>query len=349
MNGVSLFSNIGIGESFLSKNKINIKVANEIIEKRARLYKEIHPKVNMINGDIRDESVFNKIVKSALELKCDFIIATPPCQGMSTAGQRKSDDIRNDLTTYVIDAIKLINPKYILIENVPNFEKTIIKINNKEINLFKYLKESLHNYRINSKVINCSDYGVPQNRKRIFILISRIDVKEWVFNLKKEDKITVKDTIGHLPSIESGEKTDIKYHYSIKHNENHILWMKNTPTGKTAFDNLVYYPNTNGRRIKAYKSSYRRINWDKPSPTITTGSAFISSQNKVHPGRLKSDGTYSDARCLSPLEIILLTGLSQHWKLPDWVDDKLLRAVIGEAVPPKIIYELTKDLKIAIK
>lgn len=349
MNGLSLFSNIGIGESFLNKNNIHIKVANEILEKRAKIYKELNPSVKMITGDIRNNSIFQEIIESSLKYNCEFLIATPPCQGMSVAGKRNINDSRNDLTNYVINAINLINPKYILIENVPNFEKTSIIIEGKSINLFTHLIDSLKNYRINYKIINCADYGVPQNRKRIFILISRLDVKEWVFNLKKESKINVKDVIGHLPSIESGEHSKIKYHYAINHNENHILWMKNTPTGKTAFDNEIYFPNIEGRKIKAYKSSYRRISWDKPAPTITTGSGFISSQNKVHPGIKKDDGTYSDARCLSPLEIILLTGLSSKWSLPKWVDDKLLRTVIGEAVPPKIIYELTKDLKNVIK
>lgn len=349
MNALSLFSNIGIGESLLFKNNINIKVANEIIEKRVKIYREMYPKVNMISGDIRNNDTFNKIIESSLKFKCDFLIATPPCQGMSAAGKRQSGDIRNDLTTYVIDVIKLIKPKYILIENVPNFEKTTIKINNKDVNVFEYLKSELSDYKINSKVINCADYGIPQNRKRIFILISRMDVKEWGFNLVKKDIITVEDAIGHLPSIESGEHSDIKYHYAIEHNKNHVLWMKNTPTGKTAFDNIIHFPNINGRLIKAYRSSYRRIRWDKPSPTITTGSSFISSQNKVHPGRKKSDGTYSDARSLSPLEIMLLMGLKSSWGLPEWVSDNLLRKVIGEAVPPKIIYELTKDIKNVIK
>lgn len=349
MNGLSLFSNIGIGESFLNKNNIHIKVANEIVEKRAKIYKELNPNVNMITGDIRNNSIFKEIIDYSLKYNCEFLIATPPCQGMSVAGKRNIYDSRNDLTNYVINAIKLINPKYVLIENVPNFEKTSIMIENKNINLFTHLRNSLKNYRINYKIINCADYGVPQNRKRIFILISRIDVKEWIFNLKKEDPINVKDVIGHLPSLEAGENSSIKYHYAINHNENHILWMKNTPTGKTAFDNLIYFPNIDGRKIKAYRSSYRRIRWDKPAPTITTGSGFISSQNKVHPGLKKEDGTYSDARCLTPLEIILLTGLSSKWSLPKWVDDKLLRTVIGEAVPPKIIYELTKDIKNVVK
>lgn len=344
MNGLSLFSNVGIGEKFLFKNNIEIKIANEIIQKRCDIYKYLNPNTEMIKGDIRDVKVFNSIIKKSIAENCDFIIATPPCQGMSVAGKRLKNDDRNELIKYVTESIKLINPKYAIIENVPTLEKTSININSKNINIIDFIKKELKNYKINYKVLNCSDYGIPQNRKRIFILISRKDVKEWRFNLKKENKINLKDVIYNLPSLESGESSEIKYHYAITHNENHILWMKHTPSGKTAFDNKEYYPNINGRKIKAYRSSYRRMNWNKPAPTITTNSHFISSQNKVHPGRIKEDGTYSDARCLTPLELILLTGLDKNWKVPEWVTDKLLREIIGESVPPKIIYELTKEL-----
>jgi DNA (cytosine-5)-methyltransferase 1 len=74
-------------------------------------------------------------------------------------------------------------------------------------------------------------------------------------------------------------------------------------------------------------------------------SHFISSQNNVHPGKKLEDGTYSDARALTPLELILLTGLPAKWSVPEWVSDLLLREVIGEAVPPLLIYELTKVIK----
>lgn len=345
MNGLSLFSNIGIGESFLYKNNINIKVANEIIPKRCEIYKYLNPDSEIIVGDIQNVDVFNKVIESAQNNKCDFIIATPPCQGMSVAGKRIKTDKRNGLIEYVVKSISILNPKYALIENVPTLEKTYIKIDDKKIKITDYIKRNLKDYKINIQVLNCAEYGIPQNRKRIFILLSRKDVNEWKFVLSKEDKITVKDVIEYLPSLEAGQKSNIPYHSAINHNENHILWMKHTPSAKTAFDNPIYYPNIAGRKIKAYRSSYRRINWNKPSPTITTNSGFISSQNKVHPGRPREDGTYSDARCLTPLEIILLTGLDINWRLPDWVGDKLLREVIGESVPPKIIYELTKVLK----
>ena len=85
MKGVSLFSGAGVGEAFLSDCGVDIQVANEIVPKRAELYRKIYPSCNMINGDITDEAVFKKVVKSAKG--AEFMIASPPCQGMSIAGK----------------------------------------------------------------------------------------------------------------------------------------------------------------------------------------------------------------------------------------------------------------------
>lgn len=80
----------------------------------------------------------------------------------------------------------------------------------------------------------------------------------------------MREAIGYLPSLEAGEKSDIKWHFARKHDERHILWMKHTASGTSAFSNPVYYPKKkDGTRIKGYESSYRRIKWDEPSPTIT--------------------------------------------------------------------------------
>ena len=83
---------------------------------------------------------------------------------------------------------------------------------------------------------------------------------------------------------------------------------------------------------------------DKPAPTITMANGSISSQNNVHPGRLLSDGTYSDARVLTLKELFILTGLPDDWEPPEWASENLTRQVIGEAVPPKLLYEILKQL-----
>jgi DNA (cytosine-5)-methyltransferase 1 len=83
-----------------------------------------------------------------------------------------------------------------------------------------------------------------------------------------------------------------------------------TPTGKSAIYNEVHYPMKNNRKIRCFGTSYKRIEWDKPCPTITMMNGSISSQNNVHPGIYNQNTKeWSDARVLTILEIMILTGL----------------------------------------
>jgi len=142
-----------------------------------------------------------------------------------------------------------------------------------------------------------------------------------------------------------GEHSEIKFHYAKKHNERHISFLKHTPTGKTALHNKIHFPKKeNGERIKGYTTTYKRIGWNKPAPTITMANGSVSSQNNVHPGRLLQDGTYSDARVLTLKEIFILTGLPDDWNPPEWASENLIRHVIGEGVPPKLIDSLLSNL-----
>ena len=345
LKGISLFSNVGIAETYLH-SYVNMFVANELLSIRAKFYQEMYPNTKMIQGNILDKEIFNKITNIALENKCDFLIATPPCQGMSIAGKQDKNDSRNILITKVVEAIKIIKPKYFLIENVLAMPKTNIFVNNKLISIETYLKEELLNeYNFSINFIDTKDFEIPQSRKRTIVLGTLKSFNEWKIPNKVYRKITVRDAIGDLPSLESGETSNVEYHYAKKHNENHILWLKNTPTGKTALDNLIYYPQKpNGDRIKGFKTTYKRIEWDKPAPTITMANGSISSQNNVHPGRLKEDGTYSDARVLTLKEIFRLSSLPENWQPPIWASENLIRQVIGEGVPPKLIEELVNSL-----
>ena len=344
INGISLFANIGIGETYFKENDINICVSNELIPKRCKFYSHLYPDVNMVCGDITDKIVFNKLIDLYFENNCKFLIATPPCQGMSQAGKMEKNDPRNLLIIYTINFIKKTLPENIIIENVPQILKFSIIVDSKEVKILDYIINELSplGYFINYGVLDAADFGTPQTRKRGIFLISKL--KKWEFP-KKMKKITVRESIGDLPSLESGEKSDIPFHYAKKHVNRHVLWMKHTPTGETAFNNDKFYPQKeDGTRIKGYNTTYKRIEWDKPAPTITMCNGAVSSQNNVHPGKKLEDGTYSDARVLSILEIIRLTGLPDDWNIPKWASDNFIRQVIGEAFPPKFSSKLLETM-----
>ena len=122
LKGLSLFSSAGVGETYLSDAGVDIIVANELIPKRAELYRSLYPSCKMICGDITDKGIFSEIINSAKGVQ--FMIASPPCQGMSVAGKNRDQetmvqDARNFLIEQVFDAIERLSPSFILIENVP--------------------------------------------------------------------------------------------------------------------------------------------------------------------------------------------------------------------------------------
>ncbi len=340
IQGVSLFANVGIAETYIKNHNIQVVVANELLDNRAKFHQEMHPKCKMIQGDITSDETFTKVLEASKKSKCDFLIATPPCQGMSLAGKMHENDPRNSLIKYVIKLAQELQPANILIENVPKVLNTYLSHKGEKLKITDFIKQELEplGYIVNPVVVDASDYGTPQSRKRAIYLISKL--KKWELPSKKE-KITVREMIEYLPTLESEQNSDIKYHNAKKHNDRHIAFLKQTPTGKTALHNKVHYPKkVDGTRIKGYDTTYKRIEWDKPSPTITMANGSISSQNNVHPGRLLKDGTYSDARVLTLKEIFILTGLPDDWTPPEWASENLIRQVIGEGVPPMLIDSL---------
>lgn len=344
IKGLSLFANVGIAETYLKQIGFDVVVANELLPNRAKFYKHCHPKCDIVCGDITKDEIFNEIVKKSKEQNIEFILATPPCQGMSKAGKMDENDPRNILITKVIQAALELKPKLIVIENVPQMLKTFILVKNKPVLIVDYLNDKFSkNYNLYFDVFDAADHGTAQTRKRAII---RIVKKDFAVNLPLNQKrLTVEEKIGDLPSLNAGEKSPISHHNAKVHNKNHILWMSNTPTGKTAMDNLVHYPKKeSGEKIRGFKTTYKRIRWDAPAPTITMANGSISSQNNVHPGRLQKNGTYSDARVLTLLELFRLTGLPDDWSMPEDANENLVRQVIGEAVPPQLMLAIFKTI-----
>jgi DNA (cytosine-5)-methyltransferase 1 len=346
IKGVSLFANVGIAETYIKNHDIQIAVANELLENRAKFHKEMHPKCKTIQGDITSDEVFDKVLKASQKAKCDFLIATPPCQGMSLAGKMHENDPRNSLIKYVVKLTQELEPTNILIENVPKVLNTYLVHKGEKLKITDFIKNELEplGYIINPVVVDAAEFGTPQSRKRAIFLISKSS--KWELPTKQK-KITVREMIEHLPTLESGGTSDIKYHNAKTHNDRHISFLKQTPTGKTALHNKIHYPKkVDGTRIKGYDTTYKRIEWDKPSPTITMANGSVSSQNNVHPGRLNKDGTYSDARVLTLKEIFILTGLPDDWTPPEWASENLIRQVIGEGVPPMLIDSLLSTMPV---
>ena len=371
LNGLSLFANVGVAETYLDELGIEIKVANELEPKRAKFYSHLYPKTNMIIGDITDEEIRKAIVLESKKNNVDFIIATPPCQGMSLAGKMDKFDKRNQLIYYAIEVIKKIKPKYILLENVPQLLRTKIKVDNVIISIPEYIHKELDDYYnfADENIVSARDYDVPQMRKRNIFLLSRKDMN-YVWQVPKKKKtITLRDAIYDLPSVdpllkegleetlklfpnylikkENAEKVS-KFHRPPIHAKKHVVAMMHTPSGCTAFDNKIFYPKKDdGTRVNGHYNTYRRFEWDKPARTITQNNGVISSLCCVHPGKpyvQNGEVLYSDPRCLTLYELFIVFSLPKDWNVPDWADERFIRRVVGEGIPPMLIKNIVAEL-----
>ncbi len=349
MKAISLFSSAGVGETYLNDIGIDVVVGAELIEKRANFYQHLYPKSEIIIGDISKIEIKEKISKFITD-DVKLLIATPPCQGVSTVGKNKNQeqflsDDRNFLIFDVFHFIDNFNFDVILIENVSNFLKMYFPFEGELLSISDLItKKYSAKYTIDIIDINAQDYGVPQSRPRCFIKMFKNNYLWPSPNVEKH--ITLYESIGHLPTLEAGETSQIKWHSAKTHAERDVLAMIHTPTGKGAMTNKMFYPTKiNGEKVKGFHNTYKRLCWNSPCHARTTKSGEISSHNNVHPGRSNLDGTYSDARVLTILELLIVSSLPEDWSIPEWASDRFIRHVIGESVPPLLLKNVFKTLK----
>ena len=196
---IDLFS--GVGGLSLGFEMAGFKavIANEYDASIAESYVKNRPHVKMIVNDITQLPIQETF--SEYRGKIDLIVGGPPCQGFSQKGQRKSiNDERNFLFRYYYEVVALVKPKYFVMENVPNLLTTEDGYFKKEI---ESLFESI-GYKIVADVLNASDFGVPQNRKRA-VIIGRLGDYPLSMPKPQTRKVTIWDAISDLAYLESGE------------------------------------------------------------------------------------------------------------------------------------------------
>lgn len=364
LRGLSLFANVGIAEAYLPKMGVDIRVANELLPERARFYSDVYKDTHMICGDITDDSLRSQIIEEAIAKNVNFVMATPPCQGMSRVGKMEEFDVRNQLIYYAVDVIKRLKPEYVLIENVTTILKTKISVDGEVMIIPDYLDRELgKDYVFNKETkVKAMYYSIPQMRLRNIYLLVRKDKKVvWEFP-KHTPIVNLKEAIGDLPSVDpelrEGMKLTLekfpdfekkkkaalkvsKWHRPPVHSWRLVECMMHTPSNESATSNPVFYPKkNNGERVKAHYNQYRRLSWDTPSRCLTQNNGVISSLACVHPGRPYKNGSetlYSDPRVFTIYEIMIISSLPLDWPIPSWADELLIRKVIGEGIPSRLI------------
>lgn len=208
MKVVSLFAGAGGLDLGFEKAGFEIPYANEYDKTIWETYEKNHLNTKLIKGDIR------QIPDDVFEGEIDGIIGGPPCQSWSEAGALKGiDDPRGRLFYEYIRILKYKQPKFFLAENVKGM------MANRHSQAVKDIVEAFEGcgYNVTINLVNASDYGVAQDRKRVFYIGFRKDLKvNFHFpkptTIEVEKKLTLKDIIWDLkdnaiPSLE-GNKTN---------------------------------------------------------------------------------------------------------------------------------------------
>ncbi len=364
IRGLSLFANVGIAEAYLEPLGVHIEIANELLPERAKFYQDVYPSSHMICGDITNDTIRTNIIEEAKAKNVNFVMATPPCQGMSRVGKMEEFDVRNQLIYYAVDVVKRLKPEYVLIENVTTILKTKISVDGEVMIIPEYLERELGNEYIFNKEtkVKAMYYSIPQMRLRNIYLLVRKDKKVvWEFP-EHTPIVNLREAIGDLPPVDPELREGMeltlekfpdferkkeaamkvsKWHRPPKHSWKLVECMMHTPSNESATSNPVFYPKKdNGDRVKAHYNQYRRLSWDTPSRCLTQNNGVISSLACVHPGRpYKKDGEilYSDPRVFTLYEIMIISSLPLDWPIPEWADETLIRKVIGEGIPSRLI------------
>lgn len=230
----------------------------------------------------------------------DVIVGGPPCQGFSTANrhQKETDDPRNKLFFEYIRFVQQIHPKLIMIENVRGL---LTRDSGYAIDRIKEILGA-EEYNITYRVLDASEYGVPQNRKRAIIVGVRKDFKDVFFDfdrLVKQPKTTVGDAIGELYTFEQspeGKKTistpaDTPLRKFLRTEDNTILDQDIVYPAQKVQDRIMHVPQGGNwqdvpeglwpnNRKNRHSSAYKRLDPNTQSCTIDTGNAH---SNYFHP------------------------------------------------------------------
>ena len=202
----------------------------------------------------------------------DLLAGGPPCQGFSVQRRGSDTDDRNKLVDEYISKVIAIRPKMFILENVPGIEGK----RGRDILHQALTKVQQTGYFIHEQILDAQDYGVPQRRRRVFIVGERKDHDNPIFEYPKpsEIKVTVRDTIGMLPEppLDGTEHPIVSLHrrdrLSTKNLER-IRYLKPGQGRDFLPLDLLADCHKISSNVIGHRNVYGRMPWDDVAPTIT--------------------------------------------------------------------------------
>lgn len=310
-------------------------VALDFNEQATDTFKKNMVDTVVITGDIKEDSIKEKVINESKKQKVNMIIGGPPCQGFSNKGKKLGlQDPRNYLFLEYLKFVEEIKPEVFVIENVKSLLTTADGWFKDEI--LNYIEKL--DYKVSYGVLNAKRFGVPQARERAIFICSK--KKKIPLPQGTDEIVTIREAISDLNYLESAQgqfesdyinppqsdyqslmRKDSKKlhnHVASNHSKNALEKLKMIPPEK----GKEYLPE-NLRGKQKFNTTWGRLVWDDVSPTIDTRFDTPSNGTNSHPVLNRSITPREAARLQSFGDDFVFYGVR-----------RAISAQIGNAVPP---------------
>jgi DNA (cytosine-5)-methyltransferase 1 len=358
LNFADIFSGCGgFTNGFYGTKSFHGILATDWWRIAGNVFQENYPDMKFELLDLFDENNIKKII-NAIPPDLDILLGGPPCQGFSTLGKRKDNDKRNSLIDTFLEICEGVKPKLIIIENVSGIRS---KKHQNGFTYPEYVENNLNHqlsdtrYCVRTISLNALDYGLAQTRRRWFLFAIRMDLPDPIGlldkvlinieNQKVEKARVLRDVIGDLPPIESGEGNEVIEYYknrkkivvfnhrSLNHSKQLVERFSFVPPGGGLQNVPRHLLKTHLQRMQEgiygngghTKNIYGRLEWDKPCGTIVAGIDKITCGRFVHP---------EANRLLTPRECARIQSFPDSFRFNGGLVNQYY--LIGNAVPPAI-------------
>ena len=330
LTAIDLFSGCGGLSVGLRRAGFCVRGAVEIDERARATYRANHPGVQLY-GDIRRLSARSFMAGMKMRAgQLDLLAGCPPCQGFSrlrTRNQAPSvGDPRNDLIGEFLRFVRVMRPKSVMLENVPS-----LRDDARFLHLCKVLQDL--GYACVVQILNVGDYAVPQRRKRLILLASRVHLPRIAPRASKQT--TVREAlagVGH-PS----RTTDAVHAIPERRSANVMAIIRQIPRNGGSRSALpAMHQLECHKRSDGFRDVYGRMAWDALAPTITSGCINPSKGRFLHPAQ---------NRTITLREAALLQGFPRRYRFDVAHGKEAIALMIGNALPAPFVAAHARSLR----
>ena len=329
MQVISLFSGCGGLDLGFKKAGFEIPVANEFDKTIWATFKANHPTTHLIEEDIRKISKLD--IEKFINGEIDGIIGGPPCQSWSEAGAlRGINDARGQLFFDYIRILKEFQPKFFLAENVSGMLSN--RHSEAVENIINLFEEAGYNVSLN--LVNAKDYGVAQERKRVFYIGFRKDLNlNFQFpkgsTKEEEKKVTLKDVIWDLQGTAIPAEEKNRHNLKAINNNEYFVGDYSTifmsRNRVKMWEEQAFTVQASGRQCQLHPQAPKMVKVDKDKCKFVEGKEHLYRRMTVR-------------------EVARIQGFPDDFQfLYDMVDTGY--KMIGNAVPVNLAYEIASAIR----